>query len=92
VGTAIVAAGSLTLGACLTCLDFFDATMERRRLRFRQKLRLVRRSLPASAGFALVCFGLVNIPLINLVGIPLCVAAGSLFCCDRVLPGLKGER
>ena len=89
VGTAVVAVGSVTLGACLTCLDFFDATMERRRLRFRQKLQIVRRSLPASAGFALVCFGLVNIPLLNLVGIPLCVAAGSLFCCDRVLPKFK---
>ncbi len=91
VGAVILAVGSVTIGACLTCLDFFDATMERRRLRFRQKLRVVRRSLPASAGFALVCFGLVNIPLINLVGIPLCVAAGSLFCCDRVLPGLEAD-
>jgi CysZ protein len=85
-GTAIASLGTLALGSYLVCLDFFDSTLERRRLKFRQKLRIVQQSLPASAGFALVCFGIVNIPLINLVGIPLCVVAGSLFCCDRILP------
>lgn len=86
VGTAIASLGTIALGSYLVCLDFFDSTLERRRLKFRQKLRVVQQSLPASAGFALVCFGIVNIPLINLVGIPLCVVAGSLFCCDRILP------
>jgi CysZ protein len=86
VGTAIASLGTIALGSYLVCLDFFDSTLERRRLKFRQKLRIVQQSLPASAGFALVCFGIVNIPLINLVGIPLCVVAGSLFCCDRILP------
>jgi CysZ protein len=86
VGTAIASLGTVALGSYLVCLDFFDSTLERRRLKFRQKLRIVQQSLPASAGFALVCFGIVNIPLINLVGIPLCVVAGSLFCCDRILP------
>jgi CysZ protein len=85
-GTAIATIGTITLSATLVCLDFFDATLERRRLKFRQKLGIVRHSLPASGGFALICFGLVSIPLINLVGIPLCVMAGTLFCCDRVLP------
>jgi CysZ protein len=85
-GTAIATIGTMILYSTLVCLDFFDATLERRRLKFRQKLGIVRRSLPASGGFALICFGLVSIPLINLVGIPLCVVAGTLFCCDRVLP------
>ncbi|MFM2429344.1 MAG: hypothetical protein RLZZ511_557 [Cyanobacteriota bacterium] len=85
-GTAIATIGTLSLSCTLVCLDFFDATLERRRLKFRQKLGIVRRSFPASGGFALVCFGLVSIPLINLIGIPLCVMAGTLFCCDRVLP------
>jgi CysZ protein len=85
-GTLIATIGTVTLSSTLVCLDFFDATLERRRLKFRQKLGIVRRSFPASGGFALVCFGLVSIPLINLIGIPLCVMAGTLFCCDRVLP------
>jgi CysZ protein len=85
-GTVIATVSTMILYATLVCLDFFDATLERRRLKFRQKLGIVKRSLPASGGFALICFGLVSIPLINLVGIPLCVVAGTLFCCDRVLP------
>jgi CysZ protein len=90
-GTVLATVGTITLSATLVCLDFFDATLERRRLKFRQKLGIVRRSLPASGGFALICFGLVSIPFINLVGIPLCVMAGTLFCCDRVLPLGKEE-
>jgi CysZ protein len=85
-GTLIATIGTIALSSTLVCLDFFDATLERRRLKFRQKLGIVRRSFPASGGFALVCFGLVSVPLINLIGIPLCVMAGTLFCCDRVLP------
>jgi CysZ protein len=70
----------------LLCLDMFDAPLERRRLGFRQKLALVRRCFPASASFGLVCLGLVGIPFMNLLAIPLCVTAGTLFFCDRMLP------
>lgn len=78
--------GWLVLTATLICLDFFDAPLERRRLRFRSKLGIVFRSLPASASFSLVCLGLISIPLLNLFTIPLCVASGTLFACDRILP------
>ncbi len=85
-GTLAAGVGWLALGATVACLDFFDAPLERRRLRFRQKLEVVRRSLPASAGFGLVCFVLSGVPLLNLLAIPLCVAAGTLFFCDRLAP------
>jgi CysZ protein len=84
-GTLIAAGGGIALGATIVCLDFFDAPLERRRLSFRHKLRLVWRSFPASATFGLVCFLLVGIPFVNLIAIPICVAAGTLFVCDRVL-------
>lgn len=84
-GTAIAAIGGITLGATIVCLDFFDAPLERRRLTFRRKLGIVFGNLPASATFGLVCLGLVSIPLVNLIGIPICVAAGTLFVCDRIL-------
>src|SRR5690606_18048196 len=74
--------GGISLGATIACLDFFDAPLERRRLGFRQKLGLIRRYMPASAGFGLVAFGLVTIPFINLLAIPLCVTAGTLFMID----------
>jgi CysZ protein len=84
IGQVLATAGWIALGATITCLDFFDYPLERRLLRFRDKLGVIRRSFPASAGFGLVCLGLVSIPLVNLLSIPLCVAAGTLFICDRV--------
>jgi len=88
IGTLIAAVGGIALGATFVCLDFLDAPLERRRLRFREKLGIVFGSLPASASFSLVCLGLVSIPLLNLLTIPLCVASGTLFFCDRILPKL----
>jgi CysZ protein len=88
IGTVIATVGGVTLAATIVCLDFLDAPMERRRLRFREKLGIVFRSLPASASFSLVCLGLVSIPLLNLLTIPLCVASGTLFACDRIWPNL----
>ena len=86
IGTIGSTIGSLTLTAIIVCLDFLDAPLERRRLPFRQKLGLVFRCLPATASFSLVCLGLISIPLLNLFTIPLCVASGTLFFCDRILP------
>ena len=88
IGTAIASIGYITLTATIVCLDFFDSALERRRLRFRQKLGVVLKSLPASAAFGLVCLALVSVPLINLLAIPVCVAAGTLFFCDRIQPWL----
>ncbi|GAB4244204.1 MAG: EI24 domain-containing protein [Stanieria sp.] len=85
IGTLISTIGSFTLATLIVCLDFFDSPLERRRLKFRQKLKIVGRSLPASASFGLVCLGLISIPLLNLFTIPLCVASGTLFICDRIL-------
>jgi CysZ protein len=88
IGTAIASIGYITLTATIVCLDFFDSALERRRLKFRQKLGVVAKSLPASAAFGLVCLALVSVPLINLLAIPICVAAGTLFFCDRIQPWL----
>lgn len=84
IGSLLAGTGWLLLGVLLTCLDFFDPPLERRRLRFREKMRTVRRGLPASGGFGLVCLLLVNIPVLNLIFVPICMAAGTLFFCDRL--------
>ena len=86
VGTAIASVMGIALGATIVCMDFLDAAVERRRPSFRQKLGIIWKSLPASGAFGLVCLGLVSIPLVNLFAVPLCVAGGTLFFCDRVLP------
>ena len=85
-GSLIAAVGGIALGTTIACLDFLDPPLDRRGFSFRGELRVIRRGLPATAGFGLVCFGLVSVPLLNLVTIPLCVAAGTLFFCDRLLP------
>jgi CysZ protein len=84
-GTLAATIGGITLASLLVSLDMFDAPLERRRLKFRQKLCIVFRALPASGSFALTCFFLVSIPLMNLLAIPLCISAGTLFFCDRIL-------
>lgn len=84
-GTLAATIGGIAIAALLVCLDMLDAPLERRRLKFRQKLGIVLRTLPASGSFALISLGLVSIPLMNLLAIPLCVSAGTLFFCDRIL-------
>lgn len=81
-GSILATIAGIALGATIACLDFFDPPLERRRLRFRTKLDFVRRHLPASAGFGLICLGLVSIPLFNLLAVPICITAGTLFYCD----------
>ncbi|MDY6937690.1 MAG: EI24 domain-containing protein [Cyanobacteriota bacterium] len=86
VGTAIAGIGGIAIGALTFGLDFLDAALERRRLRFREKLAVLIRQLPASGSFGLACFFLCAIPVVSFVTIPLCVAGGTLFFCDRIWP------
>ncbi|HUH08323.1 MAG TPA: EI24 domain-containing protein [Egibacteraceae bacterium] len=78
-GQALAAAGGLALGATIACLDFFEGPLERRRRSFGQKLGFIRRTLPGSAGFGLACTGLLAVPVVNLLALPVCVAGGTLF-------------
>jgi CysZ protein len=85
-GAIVAGTGGLITSTLITCLDFLDAPLERRRLRFRDKLGTVLTHLPATAGFGLVCLFAVSIPIVNLVSVPVCVTAGTLFFCDRIFP------
>ncbi|MBV5261041.1 hypothetical protein FLX56_21740 [Synechococcus moorigangaii CMS01] len=88
-GSVLSSLGGMALTLTIICLDFFDAPLERRRLPFRGKLWQIYRAFPGSLGFGLVCLGLISIPLLNLITIPICVASGTLFVCDRLLPTLS---
>lgn len=83
-GSLLSSIGWIALGATIVSLDFLDPALARRRLSFRQKLATIRRSMPASIGFSLVCLALISVPFLNLLAIPLCVTAGTLFFCDRI--------
>jgi CysZ protein len=89
VGQGLAAVGGLALAATVACLDFFDSPLERRGLGFRAKLGYAGRGLPASAGFGLACVALTSLPFLNLLFVPLCVAAGTLFCCDHPVHTLR---
>ncbi len=82
IGNLISLIGGFSLTIVIICLDFFDAMLERKRLKFREKLNFVFARFPTSAGFGLVCLALISIPFLNLVIIPLCVSAGTLLICD----------
>lgn len=84
IGMVVSGVASFSLTVTIVAMDFLDSCLERRRLKFRQKLGIVYRSFPASGSFGLVCLGLISIPLVNLITIPLCVASGTLFICDRL--------
>ncbi|WP_159783925.1 EI24 domain-containing protein [Sodalinema gerasimenkoae] len=85
-GTLVAGLGGVAIAALIVCLDFLDAPLERRRLRFRDKLKIVVGGLPATATFSLVSLFLVSIPFVNLLAVPVCVAAGTLLFCDRIYP------
>lgn len=91
-GGLVASAGWLTLAIVLILLDFIDPPLERRRLNFRSKLGVVGKTLPASGTFGFVCLWLISIPFLNLLTVPLCVVAGTLFCCDYALPGLAKSK
>ncbi|WP_353258517.1 EI24 domain-containing protein [Prochlorothrix hollandica] len=82
----------LSLGILLICMDFLDPPLERRRLPFRHKLALVFRHFPVTLPFGVVCFGLVSIPFVNLLTVPLCIAGGTLLYCDRIQPTHSFDR
>ncbi|MBE9040593.1 EI24 domain-containing protein [Oscillatoriales cyanobacterium LEGE 11467] len=85
-GTVAASFGGIAIAALTFGLDFLDASLERRRVRFREKLATLLTQLPASGSFSLACFFLCAIPVVNFLTIPLCVAGGTLFFCDRIWP------
>jgi CysZ protein len=82
-GQLVGTAGGFLLGATVACLDFFDGPLDRAGLSFAQKLRYIARTAPASLGFGLACAVLIAIPLVNLLCLPLCMVAGTIFVTDR---------
>lgn len=90
-GTLLTTIGWIALAGTFVCLDFFDGALERRKIKFSQKLKIIYSNVPATASFGLVSLALISIPLVNLLTIPLCIAAGTLFVCDRILPKMAGN-
>lgn len=83
IGNFISLIGGIALTITIICLDFCDATLERKRLTFRQKLQFIWGNFPQTVGFGLTSLALISIPLLNLIVIPLCVCAGTILVCEN---------
>lgn len=83
VGNVISVYGGLILTITILCLDFLDATLERKRLKFREKLTFIFKGFPRTFGFGIACLIIISIPLLNLIVVPICVCGGTLLVCDR---------
>lgn len=83
-GSVVATIGGIVLGSLVACLDFLGPALERWKLGLRGQIGFIGRGLPGTAGLGLVCFGLVSIPFLNLLLIPVCVTAGSLYFADRL--------
>lgn len=74
--------------ACVTFLllafEYLDLPLSRRRLKFREKRRILWKHKFGMLGFGTACGLLLAIPFINVLSIPLSVIAGTLFYCERV--------
>lgn len=77
-GVVIDVAWGTLVGLVFVCLDYTDASFSRRRQTIRSRARELLAVFPEALGFALVALPLVSIPVVNLIAMPLCAAAGML--------------
>jgi CysZ protein len=68
----------VSVGGMLALLDYTDASLSRRFVPFRQRLRMFIAHFPEVFGFACAVVPIAGIPLLNVLTVPLCVSAGVL--------------
>jgi CysZ protein len=78
VGAVVGTLWFVSVGGTMALLDYTDASLSRRFVPFRQRLRIFIRHFPEVFGFACAVVPLAGIPLLNVLTVPLCVSAGVL--------------
>ncbi len=76
------AAAMVALTILFLALDSASYALDRRGLGFGEKLRWSREHFPAVAGYGAAAFLVCSIPLVNLIALPLLVAAGTLLVAE----------
>lgn len=82
VGVVIDLGWSVLVGVFFVCLDYTDASFSRRGQSIRSRLKDLGQVMPEALGFALVALPLLSVPGLNLLTMPLCVAAGMLLAAE----------
>jgi CysZ protein len=85
------AAAMVALAILFLALDSASYTLDRRGLRFGEKLRWSREHFSAVAGYGAAAFLVCSIPLVNLIALPLLVAAGTLLVAETERRGHAGD-
>jgi CysZ protein len=83
------AVGTFLYSCFFLALNFLDPVLDRRKLGLREKLRWSRSVLGAHMGFGFMLFGLMLVPVVNLLIAPCFVVGGTLLWVD--LLGLRGS-
>lgn len=78
----VAAVAMVALAMLFLSLDSASYALDRRGLRFSEKLRWSREHFPAVAGYGAGAFLVCSVPLVNLIALPLLVAAGTLLVAE----------
>ncbi len=81
IGSIASAVTAFVATACMLALQFTDYPQSRRRFRWREKVSLLRRELPALFGLGVGIQFLLWIPIVNFMLIPVAVVAGTMVFC-----------
>lgn len=82
VGTAIGAAASFAFTALLLSQEFMTMPLARQLVPFRQRFGYVWRNKWLAFGFGVSAMGIMLVPGLNIVLLPLAACGGTLACCD----------
>ena len=84
-GSAVALVGGAALGTLTVFLDILEPSLERagRPGMSERASPCIGAPLPSCFTLAATCLVLNGIPLLSLLSVPVCVAAGTLFYCER---------
>jgi CysZ protein len=92
VGVVLQLGAGLAISGMLSANEALDFTWARRRLTFAEKLRVLWDERAVTGGFGAALLALVSIPLLNVVTLPVGVAAATLLALELEAAGLTPRR
>lgn len=82
IGSVLNVVASLLATSLFAAREMMDGTLSRRRLSYGEKLDFIRSHLAESLGFGAVTGLAMAVPVVNILALPACIAAGTLLVLD----------